>query len=739
MTTDPQSLATDEELFGYIDQFTVEPGSLVPLKVSSTIDSVDVQIVRLVHGDQNPSGPGRKEVVQDWGASRIRPGHQIARAGSCAISDPLPAVGEGEWQIEVAFRPNLVDSGAPQAIVALADASDAAVAILAIGATNSFELYGASRETDPVVADQGGRAKDRRWYRAQLNIDPHGAVSAEIESIDDPTGAHHHWSLKESPATVGAAPASPVHVVLGAATDPRTAESPHKAFCFNGRVADPIVRFTALSEAQDTRGGQEWTWLLGNTIGAVHRPDTTGTVAFTLRNAPTDALRGPNWSGRWLHFQECPDEYGALGFHEDDLEDAGWDTSAEISLPDNVSSGVYAARLTAGDQLRYVPFFVRPALSGTRAKIALIMPTFTYMAYANEHMRETDLEGTGVFEAPVVHPHDVQIERHREFGLSLYDRHRDGTGVCLSSTRRPILNLAPDYRVWMDGAPRHLAADLYLVDWLEHFGYEYDILTDHAVHEHGPEALRGYSVLITGGHPEYTSESLLDAVEGHVRAGGGLMYLGGNGHYWVTSVDPERPHLIEIRRGQAGTRTWECESGEGHHASSGEPGGLWRHRDRPPNRLLGVGFTSQGWDTHAPGFHRVLEEGTEWEWVFDGVASPEAFGTEGLVMGGASGDELDRFAVENGSPEETVWLGTSNGHSNYYQLVIEDLLMTYAGQGGRNQPLVRSDMVIVPGAEGGGVFSVGSIAWSGSLSWDGYENDVSRITRNVLDHYLASG
>ena len=31
------------------------------------------------------------------------------------------------------------------------------------------------------------------------------------------------------------------------------------------------------------------------------------------------------------------------------------------------------------------------------------------------------------------------------------------------------------------------------------------------------------------------------------------MYLGGNGFYWVTAVDPERPHVIEVRRWR-GTR-----------------------------------------------------------------------------------------------------------------------------------------------------------------------------------------
>ena len=33
------------------------------------------------------------------------------------------------------------------------------------------------------------------------------------------------------------------------------------------------------------------------------------------------------------------------------------------------------------------------------------------------------------------------------------------------------------------------------------------------------------------------------------------MYLGGNGLYWIISVDPTRPHVIELRR-WGGTGTW---------------------------------------------------------------------------------------------------------------------------------------------------------------------------------------
>ena len=37
---------------------------------------------------------------------------------------------------------------------------------------------------------------------------------------------------------------------------------------------------------------------------------------------------------------------------------------------------------------------------------------------------------------------------------------------------------------------------------------------------------------------------------------------------------------------------------------------------------------------------------------------------------------------------------------------------------------------------GGAVFSTGSIAWAGSLAHNGYDNNVARITENVVRRFL---
>jgi N,N-dimethylformamidase len=45
-------------------------------------------------------------------------------------------------------------------------------------------------------------------------------------------------------------------------------------------------------------------------------------------------------------------------------------------------------------------------------------------------------------------------------------------------------------------------------------------------------------------------------------------------------------------------------------------------------------------------------------------------------------------------------------------------------------------MVFFETPAGGAVFSVGSIAYAGALAWNRFDNDVARISRNVLTRFL---
>ena len=81
-------------------------------------------------------------------------------------------------------------------------------------------------------------------------------------------------------------------------------------------------------------------------------------------------------------------------------------------------------------------------------------------------------------------------------------------------------------------------------------------------------------------------------------------------------------------------------------------------------------------------------------------------------------------------------VASSENHSNLYGLMVTALadMLPVVEQDVADR--IRADMVFFETEGGGAVFSVGSIAWSGSLSYSEYENNVARITENVLSRFM---
>ena len=194
--------------------------------------------------------------------------------------------------------------------------------------------------------------------------------------------------------------------------------------------------------------------------------------------------------------------------------------------------------------------------------------------------------------------------------------HNDGSGVCYCSYRRPIANLRPKYRTPGVAGPWQFAADLSIVAWLEAMKYDYDVITDEDLHRDGVAALKPYRAVLNGTHNEYYSERMMDATEDYLAEGGRLLNLGANTHYWCVGFRDDEPWVMEVRKLEAGSRAWQARPGEHYLASTGERSGLWRHRGRPPQKLIGVGFTSEGMDSSVPyrrmpdSYHRSVA------WIF---------------------------------------------------------------------------------------------------------------------------
>jgi N,N-dimethylformamidase beta subunit-like, C-terminal/Concanavalin A-like lectin/glucanases superfamily len=744
-------------LHGYSDRISVAAGEQIRFMVSCDgASAYRADIVRLIQGDTNPAGPGFKEQLITASANgEYAARHQPIHAGShVVVADRANLLGLTNAFTMHAFAWPTTPGARSQAIMTRWAADRQAGYGLVLDEQGRLTLW---------LGDGNGRVVRVNAERPLLGSVWY-AVAATYDASTGRASIYQAPVLSSTNGLVGPAWIADGAEVVEASTPPDAVAQIDVPFLiaayslggsevgghYNGKIDRPRVHRRALSRSELeslTGDGQPIddcvaAWDFADGIGPRGIPsdrvtDISGNALHGVCvQMPARGMTGANWTSREENFTHAPREYGAIHFHDDDVADAGWDVDIEWTLPDGLPSDVYAARLRAGDAEEYVPFFVRPRTGSPSAKILFLAPTASYMAYAN-HRGHFDAwtQQPVVGRTPVVGDGDLFLAEHLDYGLSCYDLHSDGSGVCYSSRLRPILDMRPKHRQASVGIWQ-FPADLHLVDWLHALGHQFDVVTDEDLDSEGIALLSPYNVVVTGSHPEYYSTRMLDAVEAYVQRGGRLMYMGGNGFYWIISYHPDKPHLIEVRRGESGSRAWQARPGEYFHSTSGERGGLWRSRARPPQKLLGVGFTAQGFDESSSYYRRMPDSfDPRARFIFEGIGDEELIGDFGLLGGGAAGFEIDRYSLERGTPPETLLLAASEGHSDNYPHVVEEIFFMFPGQGGTQDPAVRADMVYIALPNGGAVFSTGSIAWCGSLSHNGYANNVSRITDNVLRQF----
>lgn len=715
----------DWPIIGYLDRFSVHPGETLDVMVSTVAERYTASVIRLDGDDPT--------IVDEIPPIERSGREQQTHTGSYAVVRESNLSRLSALTLHLWMYPTAPAQGRLQGLVAHLDA------VRSLGW--SLNLDGVGRLTFRLETDGeanefvcGPALRERTWYEISCSLDAiAGAVRMRQRAV-------RPWPEAEAvfADTVKLGPQLPspeVPLLIGAGG---WADG-HATNCYDGKLENPALFGAFLeSEVLDRLGRGEsarqvssetllaaWDFAIGIDSNAV--TDCSGNDrSGTLINMPMRAATGHLWTGADQSFKSVPDQYAAIHFHSDDLVDAGWERDFTITAPAGLRSGAYAVRLCAGSGSDDVPFFVLPK-AAQRAPIVVLLPTFTYLAYGNFHPER----GEDIPRSPT--PSDLILAKHPELGRGLYDHHSDGSGCCYASRLRPLVEFRPDHRK----RPRHLPADLALLRWLERKGYSYDVITDEELHAEGLGAVEDYRVVITGSHPEYYSETMLDGLHAYVNAGGRLMYLGGNGFYWVTSTPPDASHVIEVRRGLSGTRTWTSEPGELYHSTTGELGGLWRHRGRAPNTLAGVGFAAMGGEG-ASGFARragsFLEEV---EFIFEGVAVDEIIGYFGADESAAAGDEVDRLDYALGTPPNAILLASSHGLGPSYRIAIEDMGYITATVNATNNARARGDIVYHTRPNDGAVFAAGSIYWFRSLAQNDGDNNVSRITENVLRRFLA--
>ena len=338
------------------------------------------------------------------------------------------------------------------------------------------------------------------WYLVAVSYD---ASSRQVLLYQQPKTL---WPMDETIAVVEAEIAAldiannEMPLIIAGYGEGDESDEPRINGHYNGKIDGPAVFGRSLSQEElaSILDGASPTDFGDDLIGAWDFTRDFATAQLTDRskhgldgvagNRPARAMKGHNWTASYTHFNLAPQEYGAIHFHDDDLDDARWDVSFEFNVPEDMKSGVYAARLTDGDAEDYVPFCVRPATGAAVSRILFLMPTNSYLTYANNHSYpRSEFSGRIAWEPTI--PQDKYIEEHHL--NSTYDVHTDGSPVLYTSRLRPNLTMRPKYNFWYlhlgRGGPWQFNADLHLVDWLDAQGYEYDVATDEDVQREGAE------------------------------------------------------------------------------------------------------------------------------------------------------------------------------------------------------------------------------------------------------------
>jgi N,N-dimethylformamidase len=696
-------------LRGYLDRWSAAPGSSVLASLSAPGPCPGVRVIRLFHSDPNPAGPGVVTDACSWTVRPLQPvGEQPTMQGSFAVIPGAFESCQDRFSLLAWVLPTYLETNA--VVASWTTPSGPAK----LGIDNGRLCV--SSKAEGTLLESPHKLHERQWCFLAVSVGENLTIAwGVIGRTGGPyqigvTGGERILPAASSPLLFGAA--------LGEHGDPRAG--------FDGKIAQPVLLACELDPvglmdvmnfgAERTVAGEDVVarWSFGAPGNLEQVIDLCGNgLDGHLIGAPSLGVLGPpESSGSRAEEPPAGPPFETVHLHTDDLEDCRWPDTHRIEVPSDAPSRIYAVDATDGTAELQLAFVVTPS---ARPPVLLLVPTYTWQAYAN------------LGRDPSHFP-----------GLSHYALHRDASPVYVTTRLKPAPALEPGARVEVDGvdsflgddagptasASHLLMADLYVNCWLEQTGVDFGVITDEDLHLRASEALTGCRTLVLSAHPEYWTRTMLDALEAFLDGGGSVMYLGGNGLYWVTSVHPGRPHLLEVRR-SGGSQTSAAPAGEAAHVFDPQPGGTWGGNGRPPDRLVGVGFSGFGWDEAVAYERTELSYADEYGWVFDAVASDQ-IGSSGLNMGGAVAFEFDRCETAL-APQGCAVLATASPRGGNFFRSFED------GPGRAPDPLVRCDMTIRKTPQGGLVFSLGSIAAGGCLpDHNGETTDLARVCTNVL-------
>ena len=385
---------------GYSDRFSVTPGEEITFYVHcENSESYQADIVRLIHGDTNPAGPGYKEELINTPVSDVYPGKaQPIYAGSYILVPHNKLLDLSSFTICAIIYPTTpvvdlegIEVGA-QGILTKWLAEEETGYGLFINEKGELALR-IGRGIGRVEEFSTGQSLLRKvWYKVWASYD---ARNGRVRVVQRPyvtnTNGGHGMSMLhplddtagefDGSTNLGGALANQAPLLMAASTlkiasgryvggghfkDVQTPlEIPIHFQSYNGKIERPKISSRALSDAEveallssagienvsyEIRSSVVGAWDFAANISPNAASTTVvdkgpGLLLGLCINMPVRGTTGFNWSSDCLSFRHEPQEYGAIHFHDESVDDARWEASFTLMVPPTLPSGVYAARL----------------------------------------------------------------------------------------------------------------------------------------------------------------------------------------------------------------------------------------------------------------------------------------------------------------------------------------------------------------------------------------------------------
>ncbi len=458
---------------------------------------------------------------------------------------------------------------------------------------------------------------------------------------------------------------------------------------------------------------------------------------------------------------------GVLHATPDDcsVRGCGWPVALTLAVSPDWRSGGYILRISGiaadGKPLEHHHVFIVRAAAGQEAPILHIVASGTWLAY-------NDWGGSNQYEGicgPQRNQCSPRVSLHRPLARGFAVLPEGAPRIPLRTP--PVMGAALRHPhmewAYANGYSKKYAStgwasyDRPFARWAEAAGYQADIATLHDVHA-DPALLTRYKVAVFIGHDEYWSKQMRDAVDAFTEAGGRVARFAGN-FLWQIRLEDDGATQV-CHKYAALTDDPVMGTADEHLATTAWESVTVR---RPGVSTFGVNALRglyAGWGGAAPRHAGGFTVYRPKHWAFAGTDL-----YYGDVFGGASrifGYEVDglthefRYGLpyptgEDGAPDsvEIIAMGVAtlaeenHGYRGVDAFLGDDdlrfaALMVYGNDRPETCEKMRygSGMMVTMPKGRGEVFTAGTCEWvAGLIDRDAF---VERITRNVLDRYLAA-